>query len=380
MPFHFRTFVLALIVFCSTLPAAEPDPITTALQPFVVHHTLAGAVALVANKDAVLSVQAVGFADIEAKKAMPVDALFWIASMSKPITCTAVMMLVDEGKVRLDDPVEKFIPEFKDLYWLEKVEGKEPVKHIAPPLTVRQILSHTSGLAFKSAAESPTLDCLPLKDAVLSYTKQPLAYEPSTKYQYSNAGINTGGRIIEIVSGMSYEDFLQKRIFDPLGMKDTTFWPNEEQLTRLAKSYKPNAAKDNLEAITVTQLKYPLSDHATRFPMPGGGLFSTAADLAKYCRMLLNGGTLDGKKYLSEDALKEMSKRQTPASLKDSYGLGNSVGDGWYGHGGAYATNMEINTKQGLTFIWLVQHAGFPGDGNKAQGAFKSAAQKQFVK
>lgn len=379
MPQFLRSLCILAVLFCA-VARAEQDPIVAALQPFVDRHVLAGAVTLVANKDGVLSTQTAGYMDVEAKKAMSPDALFWIASMSKGITCTAVMMLVDEGKVKLDDPVEKYIPEFKDLYWLEKVEGKEPVKKIAPPLTIRQILSHTSGLAFKSAAESPTLDCLPLKDAVLSYTKQPLAYEPSTKYQYSNAGINTGGRIIEIVSGMPYEEFLQKRLFDPLGMKDTTFWPNEEQIARLAKSYKPNAAKDNLELIGITQLQTPLNDHTKRFPMPGGGLFSTASDMGKFCRMLLNGGTLDGKKYISEDALKELSKRQTPAALKDSYGLGFTVGDGWFGHGGAYATNMEIDTKHGLTYIWMVQHGGFPGDGNKSQGAFKAAAQKQFVK
>src|SRR5207248_4689217 len=122
-------------------------------------------------------------------------------------------------------------------------------------ITVREILSHTSGLPFSSALEQPTFDLLPLRVAVLSYAMTPLLFEPGTKYQYSNAGINTAGRIIEVVSGMPYEDFLQKRLFDPLGMKDTTFWPNEEQLTRLAKSYKPNAAKNDLEETVITQLK-----------------------------------------------------------------------------------------------------------------------------
>src|ERR1700730_12075761 len=123
----------------------------------------------------------------------------------------------------------------------------------------------------------------------------PLLFEPDTKYQYSNAGINTAGRIIEIVSGMPYEEFLDKRLFEPLGMKDTTFWPDEEQLTRLAKSYKPNSDKSGLEETTVAQLKYPLNDRK-RQPMPAGGLFSTAADVGRFCQMILNGGTYKGVK------------------------------------------------------------------------------------
>src|SRR6202023_2783395 len=130
----------------------------------------------------------------------------------------------------------------------------------AHPITVREVLNHTSGLPFKSPMEEPTLDGLPLRDAVRSYALVPLQFEPGTKYQYSNAGINTAGRIIEVVSMMPYEEFMDKRLFGPLGMKDTTFWPNEEQLARLAKSYPPNADKTGLEEITVTQLKYPLND------------------------------------------------------------------------------------------------------------------------
>src|SRR5213078_1345497 len=153
--------------------------------------------------------------------------------------------------------------------WLAAEQATEHVLLRRPkhPITVREILSHTSGLPFKSALEQPTLDLLPLRVAVRSHAMTPLQFEPGSKYQYSNAGINTAGRIIEVVSGMPYEDFLDQRLFGPLGMKDTTFWPNQDQLTRLAKSYKPNAAKTGLEEITVTQLKYPLSDRH-RQPMP----------------------------------------------------------------------------------------------------------------
>jgi CubicO group peptidase (beta-lactamase class C family) len=300
---------------------------------------------------------------------MTTDALFWIASQSKPITAVALMMLVDEGKVSLDDPVEKYLPEFKEI----KLAGEKPKQSI----TVRRILSHTSGMPFSSVKERPTLDMLTLRDAVKSYVETPLLHEPGSKYQYSNAGINTAGRIVEVVAEMPFEEFLAKRLFVPLGMKDTTFRPNAEQLKRLAKSYKPNSDKTGLEEITIGQLKYPLDD-PQRQPMPAGGLFSTAADVGRFCRMMLNGGSLDGKRYLSENAVKQLTTKQTGDALKDNYGLGWSVGGGGFGHGGAFSTNMNVDTKRGLVTVWLVQHAGFPGDGGKSQGAFRKAAEDQF--
>jgi CubicO group peptidase (beta-lactamase class C family) len=358
-------------------PARAKD-IRSTLQPFVDRHVLAGAVTLVADTDKVLTVETVGYSDIAAGKAMQPDALFWIASMSKPITATAFMMLVDAGKVRLDDPVSKYLPEFNDVrVAVDHDKNREPLKRPTAPLTVRTILSHTSGLPFKSAQEEPTLDLLPLRVGVQGYAMTPLQSEPGSRYQYSNAGINTAGRIIEVVSGMPYEEFLDQRLFKPLGMKDTTFWPDESQLARLAKSYKPGANKTGLEETTITQLRYPLNDRK-RQPMPAGGLFSTAADVGRFCQMILNGGTFEGKRYLSVAAVKEMTSKQTPAALKDPYGLGWTTGGGEFGHGGAYATNMTIDTKHGLITVFMVQHAGFPGDGGKAQGAFRKAALDLF--
>jgi CubicO group peptidase (beta-lactamase class C family) len=385
-PTLFRTTVACLLTalaFSSSPTLAadnEPKSITAALQPFVDRHALAGAVTLVANKEKVLAVEAVGFADVEAKKPMKPDALFWIASQSKPITATALMMLVDDGKVKVDDPVEKYLPEFRSQM-LAVYQDKDVVVLKKPkrPITVRDILSHTSGLPFRSAMEEPTLDLLTLRDAVKSYAMTPLQFEPGTKYQYSNAGINTAGRIIEVASGMSYEDFLDKRLFGPLGMKDTTFWPNEEQVSRLAKSYGPSADKMDLKLTTVTQLKYPLSDRKTRYPMPAGGLFSTAGDVGRFCQMILNDGMLEGKRYLSEASVKQMTSKQTPEAVPTGYGLGWSTGGSSCGHGGAYSTNMSIDRKSGLIFVWMVQHAGFPGDGGKSQGEARKAADAQFA-
>ena len=374
---------MALIVTIAsvviTLAQDSKPSFKALLTPYVEKHELAGAVALVMDKEKVLAVETVGFADIGQGRAMRPDTMFWIASQSKPMTATAVMMLVDEHKIVLDDPVEKYLPEFKgQMLLVEKDADHVLLKKPSHPITVREVLSHISGLPFQSEVEKPTRDALPLAAAVRSYAVTPLVTEPGTRYLYSNAGINTAARILEVVSGMKYEVFMQQRLFNPLGMRDTTFWPTKNQERRLAKAYKPDATKTNLTEFKIDQLSYPLTDRIHRFPMPAGGLFSTAADTARFCQMLLNGGALDGRRYLSEEAFKELTKRQTPLSLKDSYGLGFSVSADSFGHGGALATNMEMLPGKGLALVWLVQHGGFPGDGNKAQGSFRNWALERF--
>jgi CubicO group peptidase (beta-lactamase class C family) len=377
-------------------PPDSPKSIAASLQPFVDSHTLAGAVVLVASKDKVLSLGAVGYADVAAKKPMQADSLFWIASQSKPMTATALMMQVDEGKVNLDDPVEKYLPEFKgQMLVAEQDKDHVLLKHPARPITVKDVLSHTSGLPFMSRVERK-IDERPLREAVTSYALSPLKFEPGSKYDYSNAGINTAGRIIEVVSGMPYEEFMDKRLFKPLGMKDTTFWPSEEQLQRVAKSYKPNADKTGLEETPIGQLTYPLTDRR-RGPCPAGGLFSTAADVGIFCRMILAGGVYEGKRYVSEAAVRQMTSTQTGDLLskgkgEGGYGLGwsttrkaagptDSVSPGAFGHGGAQATNMWVDPPHQLITVYMVQHAGYPGtDGGKILPTFTKAATDAFAK
>jgi CubicO group peptidase (beta-lactamase class C family) len=371
------SFVGALLA--NRLPAAEPAKLSIAVQPFVDKQELAGAVMLVANKDKVLATEAVGLADIAAKKPMRTDAMFWIASQSKPITAAALMTLVDEGKLHVDDPVEKYLPQFKgQMFVAEKDENHVLLKKPTHPISIKNILSHTSGLPFSSGIEKPTLDRLPLADRVNSYSMLPLDFDPDTKYQYSNAGINTAARIIEVVSGQRFEQFLDERLFGPLGMKDTTFWPSDEQVARLAKSYKPGPGNKGLAETTITQVYYPLTDRAERFPMPAGGLFSTAADLARFYQMVLNKGESSGRQILSAAAVNQMTTRQMAESLKNSYGFGFQTGGNQIGHGGAYSTNSHIEKDSGLILIWLVQHAGFPGEGKTAQETFRRTAIDAF--
>ena len=247
------------------------------------------------------------------------------------------------------------------------------------PITVKNVLTHTSGLPFKSGIEEPTPGPLsPVRPGPqLRHDAPRLRARQQVPVQQRPVSTRPLG-IIEVVSGQPYEEFLSQRLFRPLGMNDTTFWPTEEQVARIAKSYKPGPGKKGLEETTISQLYYPLSDRVHRFPMPAGGLFATAHDVARYYQMLLSGGELDGRRCLSEEAVRQMTSRQTPANLPDSYGFGLSVSDTTFGHGGAYSTNTLADTRCGLIRVWLVQHAGFPGDGAKAQGVFMNAAIKAY--
>lgn len=356
------------------LPGPNTD-VAAALQPYVEQQELAGAVALVADTNGILSVTAVGSANREAGQPMRTDSLFWIASQSKPITAAAVMILVDEGRISLDDPVEKYLPEFRGLMAVvEKDEQHVLLKKPERPITVRQTLSHTSGMPFRSAIEVPVLDRLSLADRVRSYAMTPLDFLPESRYQYSNAGINTAARVVEVVSGLPFEQFLAERLLQPLGMQETTFWPDKAQEARIATAYRPGAGGKGLEATKIEQLYYPLTDRSLRAAMPAGGLFSTAADVSRFYRMLANGGQLDGKRVLSESAVQQLTTRQTPAALKESYGLGFSVSDERFGHGGAYSTNSYYDSRHKRILVWLVQHAGFPGRGGDSQDAFRRAA------
>ena len=355
----------ALLCLFASLPvhAKQPDAIQACLQPLVDNHTIAGAVTLVANRDRTVYLKAVGSRDLAANAPMPAKALFWIASTSKPITVAAFMMLVDEGKIDLDDPVEKYLPEFKGQMVGPRnpdPADKSPAQLVPAvhPIRIREILSHSSGLRFRSAAQPGALDTLTLEDSVRSFAAEPLIFQPGTDYSYSNEGINTAARILEVVSGMPYEQILQQRLFNPLGMKDTTFWPSSKQIARIATTYRLDPADKLLKPVPVSQLTYPLDDHQHRYPMPAGGLFSTARDVSIFSQMRLNGGVYHGRRYLSEAAIKQMTTEQNGGHGNTSYGLGLGLNKGSYGHGGAFKNNMDINPTTGRILVFMVQQDG----------------------
>jgi CubicO group peptidase (beta-lactamase class C family) len=351
--------------------------ISSILQPYVDRSELAGAVVAVADEDEVLGLEAVGYCDLEARTSMPTDALFWIASQTKPITATAMMMGVEDGLYDLDDPVEKYIPDFQgQMVIAEQSEERKVLVRPDHPFTIREAMSHTAGLAWTSPLEQPLVPFLTLRQAVLSYTSLPLETQPGSTYQYTNVGINSVARVLEVTSGKPYEDFLQERLFDPLGMDSTTFWPNAEQLARLAKTYRPDETDGSLHEQPLSVLEYPLDDKR-RMPSPGGGLFSTTSDLVRFGQMILRGGEYSGKRYLQKSLVEEMTRVQMEPEV-GRYGLGWQVAENHFGHGGAYGTNITIYPKEEILTLYMVQHQGFAGEGAGSKEAFSLAAVEQF--
>jgi CubicO group peptidase (beta-lactamase class C family) len=363
-------------------PSQADSPIPGVLQPYVDQHSLAGAVTLVATGTQVLALDAVGYQDIASNTPMATNSLFWIASMSKAMCCTALMMLVDEGKVSVDDPVQKYLPEFQgEVVWSGTAHT---TTHAQPhPFTIREAMSMNAGFQGPYASDQPTIDAHSLAATVAGYASVPLYTDPGTNYYYANASINTVGEVVEVVSGMPYEQFLQQRLFNPLGMVDTTFWPTTAQLTRLATSYMANTANNGLTATTVNQLAYPLNNTTTRYANPAGGLFSTASDEAKFCQMLLNRGVYGGQRILSRASALEMESDQLPLSFVNSYGYGLAINGPDFNHAGAYKTNMDVNTQMGLVRVFMVQMASdWPngiGSSNTILNAFMAAGSDLLI-
>lgn len=388
-----------LVLLCAVLPvvveAAKNNPpaspldqaIEPALTKFIQEKTLSGAVTLVADAKENLSLKAFGFSDIANKKNMKTDDLFWIASMTKPITAVAVLMLQDESKLNVEDPVEKYLPEFKKL-WMFKEQSSDS-RHLIPaprPITIHDLLTHTSGLGDVS---SPRFDAS-LAELVMAYSQQPLKFHPGSKWEYCNSGINTLGRLVEVVSGLSYSEFVQQRILTPLGMRDTTFWPTPNQAKRIAKSYKPTKDGNDLEEVDIYFVKGGLSDRR-RTAVPAGGLFSTAQDMASFYQMMLNGGSFRGRRILAENTVNALTRTQTGTIktgfvdgmswgfgfqvVKHPEGVTSMLSEGSFGHGGAYATQSWADPVRQRIMILMIQRAGFPnGDNSPVRKAFQEAA------
>jgi CubicO group peptidase (beta-lactamase class C family) len=376
---------LVLFALTGPAPAADGDPpaspeVTAAMKPYLDHYKLAGVIGVIADRSGKVHYRnLLGYADVEAKKPIGEDNVFWIASMTKMFAGASVMMLVDEGKVRLDDPVAKFIPQLNK--WMvveEKDQSHVLLRPPVRPVTLRHVLSHTSGLAGTSELQQVTgADAAPLRARALSSVTGPLQWQPGEKYAYGNQGMNVAARVVEVVSGMPYEQFLQKRFFDPLEMAETTFWPTEAQVARLAGAYGPNKERNGYARGGIGFLTKPLSDRVHRFPEAGGGLFSTTHDVFRYGLMLANDGELGGRRYLSHAAMDELRKEQT-GKAKVNYSLGYHLRNGLFGHDGAYGTDLSVNPSTGMVAVFMVQCTG--GDQWAARDAFLKAAAKVFPK
>ncbi len=379
---------------CGSAQSSAPrlPAVSAAMQAAVAAGEVSGAVTVVVTKDEILHCEATGLANIASKEPMQPDSLFWIASMTKPITGVALLMCQDDGKLNVAEPVAKYIPEFGAL----KTPSGRPAN-----LTIVQLMTHTSGLGEadrESAAKARTLsELIPL------FLAAPVQYEPGAQWRYTQSGINAAARIVEIVSGLPFDVFVQRRILDPLGMKDTTFYPARKPSAHLVVGCRKNRATGALEA---TPLPAGFGDEG-RPPLGNGGLFSTGPDYARFCQMLLAGGVFGGKRYLSPAAMTLLTSVQTGAlptgffqgpvfgGRGANYGSGigtcilraphpgvaSMLSPGTFGHGGAWGTQAWIDPARGVAYVLMVQRADLGNsDASELRRAFQQAAADALAK
>ncbi|MDR0335562.1 MAG: beta-lactamase family protein [Planctomycetaceae bacterium] len=368
--FDNRLSVLLFLVLGLT-GLAQENEIANVLQPYVDSGEMPGFVTLLATKDKILQINTIGYADVAAQTPMNNDTIFWIASSSKPLAAAAVMILVDEGKIDLDESIATYLPEFRDLKLaVPNDDGTILLKKLAKLPTIRQCLSHTGGWRFLSPyMQRFGIDSLPPVRAAETYAMLALNYEPGTQYLYSNIGINITSAVVEKVSGLPFGEFMKQRIFEPLGMKETTYVPTSEQVKRIAKSYRYDNEKKSLQETKIHFLTYPLDDPHHRYAEAGGGIFSTAPEIVRFFQMLANDGKFQGKQILTVKSVEEMRTKQT-----GTYGLGLGLFGDFYGHGGAYGNDAVIHKPTGHIAIYMVQVTGVPKQ-NEAKQQYQKALQ-----
>ncbi len=362
----------ALVLFPALLLALDESKLAAihpAMEQAVKAKQAAGIVTLVMENGKIIHHDAAGMADVAQGRAMEKDALFWIASMTKSVNATAVMVLVDEGRLALDEPASKWLPE---LAKVKLADGSAPEK----PITLRMLLSHTAGIAFPS--RKPTDGAISLKAYVATLIKTPLTFQPGSAYEYG-FGPTVAGRILELASGMKYDAFLKAKIFGPLGMKDTMFNPDATHRARIARTYKTN---DETHELVPGYNPFVTSDASvTHMVEPSGGLFSTAADMGRFYAMIANGGELDGVRILSEKSVRDMTTPVTAGGKQLNYACGwqcnletqrvnSQMPVGSFGHGGAFATNGCIDPQSKIVTVFMVQNVLVP-DSGKPKDAFQ---------
>lgn len=363
-------------------PSSGSPQLISALTPFVDDGEISGAVMAVVGPDGVIDEAAVGMASLESGRPMRSDTLFWVASMTKPVTAVAVLILQDEGKLNVQDAAADYLPELAEL----KDNEGNPVS-----VTIAQLLSHTSGMADLPSPDGYRFRNL--EEAVKAYVQLPVNFQPGERWQYCQSSINTAARIVEVVSGLSFDQFLAQRIFQPLGMDDTTFYLSDEQLLRLAMTYR----RDGEGKLAETELFLLCGKSATdrrRMPAANGGLFSTVQDYARFCQMLMRGGDYGGVRVLSPEAVEQLSTvitgdLTTGFTPGNGWGLGVCVvrqpqgvtaplSAGSFGHGGMHGTQLWIDPLRQRAYLLMIARAGLENaDNSPMRHAFQQVAQPQ---
>lgn len=377
------------------MDSAQLQKIAPRMKAMADDHAVSGAVTLVMRKGTLAHFEVAGWQDVEAKKPMRADSIFQIMSMTKPITGVAIMMLVDEGKVRLGDPVEKHLPEFRgQMVKVSETAGVVTLKRPARPITVRDLMTHTSGMGPAAPGIGDIMVKMDrtLTDACLIYSQQALDFEPGTKWQYANTGIAILGRIVEVQSGMAYEKFLETRIFQPLGMVDSHIFLPAEKQSRVAPVYTMKDGKLVKADASILAGDPMLYRKGSKYSGPEFALYSTAWDLAQFYQMMLNRGTLGGKRLLSPSSVEIMTALHT-ADIQAGHNSGTGFGLTWevtksnagmltgqsigaFGHGGAFGTYGWIDPKKELVGVFMT---GLSGDVKPVRDAFVGMANAAVV-
>jgi CubicO group peptidase (beta-lactamase class C family) len=389
--------ILAATAAAQELPTTKPESvglsserlerISKTVQKDIDDKRIPGAVTLVMRHGQIAWFKAQGMQDREAAKPMRPDSIFRICSMSKPITSVAVMMLYEEGRFMLEDPVSKYLPEFKNPKVLVKPAGGGQPYTIPSTreITIRDLLRHTSGLTYNWNADLGPLyekanvahGLLPydgtIGDSVERLAKLPLLFHPGERWEYS-LSVDVLGRLVEVASGTTFDQFLRTRIFDPLGMKDTYFFPPENKLDRLATAYTyyPDKGLNRFPETPITEGSFTYSaDYpyrgAKKLFSGGAGLTSTAADYARFCAMMLEGGKLGNVRLLSRKSVELMTHDQLGKISSDqAFGLGFGIDGvksplselgtpGSYNWGGFFYTAFSVDPKEQMIVIFMGQ-------------------------
>ena len=390
-----KRFVLLLASLCVVM-AMEAQTKTReskttfakeALQPYVESGQLAGAIS-VFYKDGVQETCCIGYADVAQKRPIEMDNVFMQCSQTKGFCGVTIAKLVEEGKLSLDDAVSKYLPEFNEL-WVQEYDkdGVRMLRKAKNVLTVRMVLNHTGGFPFEISAKRNDVrgggwsGGAPLRQVASIAAASPIMFEPGTKELYSNTGIDIGAAIVEVITGMKWEDYLKKEVLDPLGMKSTWFWPTDKQLKTKIELYETqkDAPAKWVEEMGWQQRPY---NDAHVFTSAGAGLWTTANDQLKFYKMLMNLGVGEnGVRILKEETVKDILARTTRPANMSGYSLGLSAPvedneDSWFGHGGAWGTNCSINWHKKQLKLWVVQNAG---GGQPWNPAVAKAAEKFFA-
>ena len=386
--------LMAMLVMLSNCTTAQTGAIESktsyakdALQEYVESGQLPGAISVL-YKDGVQETCCIGYADVESKRPITMNSAFMQCSQTKGFCGVTIAKLVEEGRLSLEDPVSKYLPEFETL-WV-RVENSDSVivlNKAKNVLTVRMVMNHTGGFPFevsvkrREARGGGWSGGARVRQVASVAAETMLRFEPGTNVRYSNTGIDIGAAIVEIITGMRWEDYLKKEVLDPLGMKDTWFWPTDKQIENKIELYE---YQENAPAVWVEEMAWeqrPYNDDHV-FASAGAGLWTTANDQLKFYKMLMNLGLGDnGARILKEETVKDLLAVSTRPAELGGYSLGlhapvEDTEDSWFGHGGAWGTNCQVNYHKKELRMWVVQRAGGP---QPWKAEMDKAAEKFFM-